>query len=74
MIVYDWQYENCEGRGLVAWELMEVEGGTQLTIANTVMEEFPSDVPAFRRESCEAGWQYFVAQLKDYAEKKSTGA
>ena len=68
-IVYDWRYEGCPGRGLVTWELEATPDGTKLKLTNTVVEEFPDSDPAFRRESCEEGWQYFINdRLTSYLE------
>lgn len=60
-IVYDWSYEGREGRGLVAWDLEATTSGTRLTLTNTIVEDFEED-PAFTREACNGGWQYFVQQ------------
>jgi uncharacterized protein YndB with AHSA1/START domain len=66
-IVYDWRYEGIRGRGSVTWELDKIADGTQLTLTNSIQEEFPQNDPAFRRESGEAGWNYLIKErLKDY--------
>lgn len=71
-IVYDWSYEGLAGRGLVTWELESITDGTKLTLTNTIAESFPIDDPVFRRESCVAGWQYFInEQLMDYLQPES---
>ena len=71
-IVYDWRYEDCPGQGLVTWELDAAPGGTRLTITNSIVAEFPDSDPAFRRESCEEGWQYFINEsLKSYLEQST---
>lgn len=69
-IVYDWSYEGLPGRGLVEWDLESTADGTKLLLTNTIVESFPQDDPVFKRESCVAGWQYFInEQLKMYVEK-----
>lgn len=73
-IVYDWQYENFPGQGLVVWELIDTPEGTHLTITNKILKEFPDDNPAFRRESCEGGWRYFIERLQNYVEQKPASA
>jgi hypothetical protein len=36
-----------------------------------VLEDFPDDIPEFRRESCIGGWNYFINhRLKEYLDKK----
>lgn len=68
-IVYDWSYENCKGRGLVTWELGETSGGSKLKLTNSIVESFPQDDPAFKRESGEAGWQHLINdELKNFVE------
>ena len=65
-IVYDWQYEHCEGQGKVEWDLVATEVGTKLTLTNSVVESFPDDDPAFTRESCEGGWQFLLERLTEH--------
>jgi uncharacterized protein YndB with AHSA1/START domain len=66
-IVYDWSYAGCPGRGLVAWELVSIPDGSRLKLTNKVVETFPQQDPAFKRESCQAGWEYFLHErLKEY--------
>lgn len=61
-IVYDWSYDGVPGRGLVVWELDEVADGTNLTLTNSIVEDFPQDNPAFQRESAEEGWKFLIQQ------------
>ena len=68
-ISYEWRFEGYPGVGLVTFELAEKEEATTLKLTNTVCEDFPDDVPEFKRESCLGGWQYFIGQsLKEYLE------
>ena len=70
-ISYDWRFGNYPGRGLVTFELTEQGGSTTLKLTNTVLEDFPGDVPEFERESCLAGWQYLIGQsLNEYLEQQ----
>lgn len=72
-LVCDWSYSNWPGRGLVTWELLTENDGLRLRLTNKVIEEFPDDEPAFRRESCEAGWRYFIKkQLPSYIASHTT--
>jgi hypothetical protein len=35
------------------------------------LQSFPGHIPEFKRESCLAGWQYFIRErLKKFLEKK----
>lgn len=61
-IIYDWRYKGYEGRGLVKFELRDVDGGTLLMLTSIGMESFSQDVPEFSRESCESGWKYFIKE------------
>lgn len=61
-IVYDWRYEGIEGIGSVVFELFNQGSGTLLRVSNYGLETFPSDIPEFRRESCEGGWNYFIKE------------
>jgi len=68
-IAYDWSYDNYAGDSWVEWELFEEGSATRLRLTHKVREDFPDDVPEFQRESCVAGWTYFVAQsLKSHLE------
>lgn len=69
-ISYEWRFGGYPGAGLVTFELTEQDGRTSLKLTNTVHEDFPDDVPEFRRESCLAGWQYLIGQgLKEHLER-----
>jgi len=68
-ITYDWKYRGYPGDMLVTFALQEIEEGTELTLTATVREDFPDDIPEFRREACVGGWEYFIQQsLKEYLE------
>jgi uncharacterized protein YndB with AHSA1/START domain len=68
-IVYDWRYKEYSGAGNVVFELISQNGGTKLSLSNLVIENFPQDVPEFKRESCIGGWDYFIKdRLKTYLE------
>jgi uncharacterized protein YndB with AHSA1/START domain len=59
-IAYQWRYGGYAGDSSVTWELSEAPGGTRLRLIAKGIETFPQDNPAFRRESCRAGWEYFL--------------
>ena len=68
-ITYHWSYTGIPGAGTVLFELFEQSDGTLLRITNKGLESFPEDIPEFRRESCVAGWEYFIkGNLKHYLE------
>jgi uncharacterized protein YndB with AHSA1/START domain len=59
-ITYTWRYEGLEGCGTTEWRLEKVDEGARLILTCTGMESFPQDIPEFTRESCRAGWEYFI--------------
>ena len=66
-IAYGWRFRGYPGFGMVIFELEGQGDHTTLTLTNEVLEDFPDDIPEFRRESCLAGWQYLLGQsLKEY--------
>lgn len=67
MIKYHWSYEEYKGEDFVTFELLEKDGQTVLCVTNEGLETFPYDIPEFTRESCKAGWEFFIKKnLKDY--------
>ncbi len=49
---------------------MEKGSATTLKLTNTVLQNFPDNVTEFERESCLAGWQFFIGEsLRVYLEK-----
>lgn len=65
-IVYDWRYKEYDGAGTVYFEITEENDTSKLTIINLGLETFPQDVPEFKRESCESGWNYFINRLHSH--------
>lgn len=71
-LAYDWVIEGYPGRSTSVWELMEAGGSTKLTLDCKVLEDFPGDIPEFKRESGVAGWTYFLKEsLKRYLENSA---
>lgn len=68
-IAYSWKFKEYPGEGLVVFELYEHNNLTTLKLTNSVIKDFPDDIPEFARESCLGGWQYFIQnRLKEYLE------
>ncbi|WP_033955990.1 SRPBCC family protein [Psychroserpens jangbogonensis] len=59
-IVYNWKYEGYKGNSFVTFQLSEVDNQTQLCLTTKVTEDFPDTIPEFKRDSCIAGWNYFI--------------
>ncbi|MEW6412906.1 MAG: SRPBCC domain-containing protein [Candidatus Zixiibacteriota bacterium] len=70
-IVYTWKFEGYQGDSFVVWELSRENKSTRLKLTCHITEDFPDGIPEFKRESCIAGWEYFLKQrLKDFLSKR----
>lgn len=66
-ITYNWKYLEYPGNGDVTFELLPGQEHVKLCLDVHVIEDFPDDIPEFKRESCLLGWEYFIGQnLKEY--------
>lgn len=61
-ISYSWRYAEYPGDSFVTFSLEETEGQIMLSVRCDVIEDFPEDIPEFRRESCIGGWEYFLCE------------
>ena len=62
LIELNWRYGGYPGDSYVTFELIRGGDSTRLKLTHVVKEDFPDDVPEFKRESCVAGWRYFINQ------------
>ena len=70
MISYNWNYEGISGDSFVKFELFEDNKLTKIRLTHQVLENFPDDIPEFKRESGIEGWTYFIKKrLKEFLEK-----
>ena len=70
MLAYNWKYEEYPGNSLVKFELFEENKLTKLKLTHQVLEDFPDDIPEFKRESGVEGWTFFISKsLKEFLEK-----
>ena len=70
-ISYKWKYTEYPGDSIVHFYLEKKGESTLITVKAVVLEDFPDEIPEFRRESCEGGWTYFIpGRLKAFLEKK----
>lgn len=68
-ISYNWKYDGYPGDSFVKFELFEQNNLTKLRLTHQVEEDFPEDIPEFRRESCVEGWTFFIRKsLKEFLE------
>jgi uncharacterized protein YndB with AHSA1/START domain len=66
-ITYSWRYDGYPGDSYVTFDLSEADDQTKLKLTVTVLEDFPDDIPEFKRENCVGGWEYFINnRLKEY--------
>ncbi len=69
-IKYSWRYREHKGEGFVTFELFESKELTNLRVTNEGLDSFPQDIPEFKRESCQAGWEFFIKErLKTYLDR-----
>lgn len=61
-ITYNWSYLEYPGNADLSLSISEGENGTKLSLKLVINETFPQDIPEFKRESCIAGWNYFLKQ------------
>lgn len=59
-IVYNWTNKGFQGDSYITFQLSKKNNQTQLTLTTKVVKNFPDDVLEFKRESCLAGWNYFI--------------
>jgi uncharacterized protein YndB with AHSA1/START domain len=71
-ITYLWQYAEYPGVGIVTFNLTDNKEYVTLKLVSTVTEDFPDEIPEFKRESGVMGWNYFIKlALKEYIDSKS---
>ncbi|KAA3613776.1 MAG: SRPBCC domain-containing protein [Calditrichaeota bacterium] len=69
LVTYNWKYQDYAGDSFVIFEIMEVNNQAKLKLTTQIIESFSQDIPEFKRESCVAGWTYFINKnLKEYIE------
>jgi len=68
-IAYSWNFEGYSGSSISEFELFKEKDLVKLRLTVIVLEDFPENIPEFKRESCIGGWNYFINQrLKEYLE------
>ncbi|MEZ4686641.1 MAG: SRPBCC domain-containing protein [Bacteroidia bacterium] len=68
-ISYTWRYEEYPGDAIVSFEIFETDTGSLLRLTLRVLEDFQETIPEFTRDSCLAGWNYFLGErLKEFLE------
>lgn len=62
LIEYKWNYAGYPGDSTVKFVLTDLGGSTKMNFSMNILEDFPEDIPEFKRESCIAGWEYFIKE------------
>ena len=71
-LLHTWSYQEHSGEATMRFDLTDTSEGTEVTATCTVLKDFPQDIPEFKRESCVAGWDYFLNQaLAGYLKKRA---
>lgn len=61
-LITNWKYEDMDGDSLVTMELEALGTQTRFTLTTKVLADFDDTIPEFKRESCVAGWNYFIGE------------
>ena len=68
-IKYNWKYADYSGNSFLSFELIPKENLTSIKLTIEITEDFSSDIPEFKVESCLGGWDYFLNnRLRKYLE------
>ena len=59
-LVVEWSYRGHLGKGDVIYEIIKSDDTTDIRLTNKVTEDFDDNIPWFRRESAENGWNYII--------------
>lgn len=62
----NWRYAEYPGESVVTFSIKPQNGQVLVSITTEVLQDFPDDIPEFKRESCRNGWEYFMGRLKNY--------
>jgi len=66
-ITYRWHYKEYSGDSRITFALTEIGKQIRLNLKLEILEDFPDNIPEFKRESGLAGWNYFIKErLKEY--------
>ncbi|UCF36572.1 MAG: SRPBCC domain-containing protein [Acidobacteriota bacterium] len=66
-LVCNWRFKGIPGDSSVVFEVSGDDRSARLAVSTLVHEDFPEDIPEFRRESCIGGWTWFIKdRLKSY--------
>lgn len=59
-LVVTWNYTGYAGECDISFETFSEDTGSSILLTAIVLEDFPNDIPEFKRESAVGGWDYFI--------------
>lgn len=65
-IVYNWNYIGFIGDASMSFEIKKEDTKSKLILCMKTLESFDTSYAEFKRESCIAGWNYFMDRLKNF--------
>ncbi|NNE27847.1 MAG: SRPBCC domain-containing protein [Saprospiraceae bacterium] len=72
-ITYTWNYPEYPGFAEVSFNITVIDEHTnKVTVSLVVLEDYPQDIPEFKRESCIGGWEYFMGRLNSFLNAQTT--
>lgn len=72
-ICYEWQFDGYPGRGVSDFELYKSGSRAGLRLTYTVLDDFPDDIPEFKRESGVQGWNFLIrGNLTQYLQQSQS--
>lgn len=71
LIKYTWEFAGYRGKSTSTFEITKQGNLTKLSLTINILADFSDDIPEFKRESCIAGWDFFIhKRLFEYIGKK----
>jgi len=59
-LVVNWTFGGYPGSSNVHFDIVHHDNQTKIILSTEVLENYPEDIPEFRRESAVGGWNYFI--------------
>ncbi len=68
-ITYEWTFEEYPGKSISRFIIEKQPDGIKVRLEDHVLEDYPTGIPEFKRESAVGGWNYFLNdRLKPFLE------
>lgn len=61
-LVVNWTYAGYNGSSNVHFELFQGNTSNTVRLTTEVLEDFPQDIPEFKREDAVEGWEYLITE------------